>query len=65
MSNVHNISDLMIDPVAVKGSDTVGQAFQLMHKNDLSGLPIVDHNNHVIGFLGMLELLNLILKMSR
>ena len=65
MANVHNIADLMIEPVAAHASDTVGQAFQLMHKNDLSGLPLVDDNNHVIGFVGLLELLNLILTMSR
>ncbi len=65
MSNVHNISDLMIDPVSVHASDTVGQAFRLMHMNNLSGLPIVDDNNHVIGFVGMLELLELILETSR
>ncbi len=65
MSNVHNISDLMIDPVSVLASDTVGQAFRLMHMNNLSGLPIVDDNNHVIGFVGMLELLELILETSR
>ncbi len=65
MSNVHNISDLMIDPVSVHASDTVGHAFRLMHMNTLSGLPIVDDNNHVIGFVGMLELLELILETSR
>ena len=64
MANVHNIADLMIDPVSVHASDTVGQAFRLMHMHNLSGLPIVDDNNHVVGFVGMLELLDLILKES-
>ncbi len=64
MANVHNIADLMIDPVSVHASDTVGQAFRLMHTHDLSGLPIVDDNNHVVGFVGMLELLELVLKES-
>lgn len=62
MANVHNISDLMIEPVSVHASDTVGHAFRLMHKNNLTGLPIVDDNNHVVGFVGMLELLELMLK---
>jgi CBS domain-containing protein len=62
MANVHNISDLMIDPVSVHDSDTVKQAFRLMHQHDLTGLPIVDDNNHVVGFVGLLELLDLILK---
>jgi CBS domain-containing protein/nitrogen regulatory protein PII len=61
MANVHNISDIMIDPIAVHSSDTVGQAFRLMHKNDLTGLPIVDDNSHVVGFVGLVELLDLIL----
>jgi len=65
MANVHNISDLMIEPIAVHASDSVNQAFKLMHQHDLSGLPIVDDNNHVVGFVGMLELLDLILKKSR
>jgi CBS-domain-containing membrane protein len=43
-------------------ADTVKQAFRLMHQHDLTGLPIVDDNNHVVGFVGLLELLDLILK---
>jgi len=62
MANVHNISDLMIEPVSVHYADTVKQAFRLMHQHDLTGLPIVDDNNHVVGFVGLLELLDLILK---
>ena len=65
MANVHNIADLMIKPVAVHASDTVGKAFSLMHKYDLTGLPIVDDSNHVVGFVGMLELLDLLLKMKQ
>ncbi len=64
MANVHNISDLMIEPIAVHASDSVNQAFRLMHQHGLSGLPIVDDNNRVVGFVGLLELLELILKMS-
>ena len=30
-----------------------------MHENELSGLPIVDDDNHVIAFLGLRELLAL------
>ena len=62
MANVHSVSDIMIDPVAVHASDTVGQAFRLMHKHNLTGLPIIDDNNHVVGFVGLVELLDLILK---
>ena len=62
MANVHNISDIMIDPIAVHANDTVGQAFRLMHKNDLTGLPVVDDNNHVVGYVGLNELLELMLQ---
>ena len=44
--------------------DTVEQAFKAMHAHRLAGLPIVDDNNHVVGFVGMLELLKLVLKES-
>ncbi|RUA15240.1 MAG: hypothetical protein DSY55_06710 [Clostridia bacterium] len=64
MANVHNISDIMIEPLAVHKDDTVAQAFKVMHKHRLAGLPIVDDNNHVVGFVGMLELLKLVLKES-
>jgi CBS domain-containing protein len=64
MANVHNVADLMIAPVAVHATDTVGQAFRLMHRHNLTGLPIVNETNHVVGFVGMLELLDLLLKKS-
>lgn len=49
--------DLMQAPVWVEMEDTVKDAFELMHKTQLNGLPIVDDSNHVIGYLDMLELL--------
>ncbi len=63
MANIHNVADAMIDPVAAHLTDTVGQAFALMHKHDLSGLPIIDDNAHVIGFISMQDLLNLALSL--
>ena len=59
MANIHNVADAMIEPIAVRLTDTVGRAFALMHKYDLSGLPIIDDNSHVIGFISMQDLLNL------
>ncbi len=61
MANVHTVSDCMIPPVSVHATDPVGTAFRLMHENGLSGLPIVDDDNHVVGFLGLLELLTLVI----
>ena len=62
MSNVRSVSDCMIPPISVHASNSVRDAFRLMHKNQLSGLPIVDDDNHVVGFLGLLELLTLVIK---
>jgi len=59
MSTVRTVSDCMIPPVSVHVSDPVRTAFRLMHENQLSGLPIVDDDNHVIAFLGLRELLAL------
>ena len=61
MANIHNIADLMLEPVAVHQTDTVSTAFARMHKHDLSGLPILDDNDHVIGFISLQDLLNLAL----
>jgi len=60
MSSVRSVSDCMIPPISVHASASVRKAFRLMHENDLSGLPIVDDDNHVVGFLGLLELLTLV-----
>ncbi len=59
MANVHNIADLMLEPVSIRLSDTVGDAFAQMHKHGLSGLPIVDENTRVVGYISLQDLLNL------
>ena len=61
MSKVRSVSDCMIPPIAVHASNSVREAFRLMHKNKLSGLPIIDDDNHIVGFLGLLELLTLVI----
>jgi len=65
MANVHDISDIMIEPVAVQATDTVEKAFRLMHTHHLTGLPVVDEQAHVTGFVGLLELLELVLERTR
>ena len=65
MANVHNVADIMMEPISVHANDTVEQAFRLMHRHDLTGLPITDDNNHVVGFVGMIDLLDLILKVEQ
>jgi len=62
MTNVRVVSDCMIPPISVLASDPVRTAFRLMHENELSGLPIVDDDNHVIAFLSLRELLALAIR---
>lgn len=62
MSKVRTVSDCMIPPVSVHTNDPVRMAFRLMHDNQLSGLPIVDDDNHVIAFLSLRELLALAIR---
>lgn len=51
--------DAMIPAVWVKRGETVKEAFKRMHANKLSGLPLVDEQYHVIGYINLLELLSL------
>ena len=62
MSNVRSVSDCMMPAIAVHASDSVREAFRIMHENQLSGLPIIDDDNHVVGCLNLLELLTLVIK---
>jgi CBS domain-containing protein len=57
--------DLMQPPVSVTMDQTVRDAFELMHDNTLAGLPIVDRDRKVIGYLDMLEMLLVVLEHSR
>jgi CBS domain-containing protein len=50
-------ADIMLEPVAVHHDDTVKDAFERMHAAKLNGLPIVDAENRVIGYIDQLELL--------
>ena len=59
---MRSAKDFMIAPISVHADDPVRKAFRLMHENDLSGLPIVDDSNRVVDFVGLLELLELVLK---
>ena len=56
--------DAMIPPVWVKSGETVQEAFKRMHENKLPGLPIVDERYQVIGYVNLLELLALCIKVK-
>ena len=50
-------SDILLPPISVRFDDTVRDAFARMHDAKLNGLPIVDDDAKVIGYVDQLELL--------
>ena len=48
--------DIMLPPAAVVLSDTIGDAFRLMHRRKLGGVYIVDADGRPTGYLDLLEL---------
>jgi len=56
-SRMRTAGDAMQPPVWVKLDDPVKRAFELMHENDLPGLPVVNDVYHVVGYINLLELL--------
>ncbi|MBN9298773.1 MAG: IMP dehydrogenase [Filimonas sp.] len=44
-------SGLIIDPLTLHESQTIGDALQLMRENKIGGIPIVDANNKLAGIL--------------
>ncbi len=46
----------MSKPVVLRPTSTVGDAFRAMHEHRYSGLPIVDDDRRVIGYIDLLEL---------
>lgn len=61
-SAMRSASDAMEEPVWVKRGETVREAFKRMHEHKLSGLPVVDEQYHVVGYINLLELLAICLK---
>lgn len=57
LSKTDTASDAMIPAVFVKEEDTLKSAFQKMHDNQLSGIPIVNDRYEVTGYINLLELL--------
>jgi len=56
-ARMRNARDAMQNPVWVKINDHVKDAFVRMHENRVSGLPVVDDQYQVIGYINLLELL--------
>ena len=52
----HVAGDLMGPARFLRPDSSVGQAFRAMHEHRLSGLPLVDSDGRVIGYVDLLEL---------
>jgi CBS domain-containing protein len=50
-------ADIMVGPTWVEPQETLRDAFERMHHADLNGLPVVDPDHRVLGYLDQLELL--------
>ena len=57
LSRTQTAADAMIPAVWVKENDTLKEAFQRMHDNQLSGLPIINDHYEVTGYINLLEVL--------
>jgi CBS domain-containing protein len=50
-------SDIQLPPVSVRPEETLRDAFSRMHDAKLNGLPIIDDDGHVVGYVDQLEML--------
>jgi len=50
-------ADIMLPPVSISHEQTVRDAFEVMHKARLNGLPVVNEERQVVGYVDQLELL--------
>jgi len=62
LSRARTAEELMEEPTFVTMADTVREAFARMHERKLEGLPIVDAEMRVVGYLDRLQLLRLWLR---
>ncbi|MEC9208813.1 MAG: IMP dehydrogenase [Bacteroidota bacterium] len=44
-------SGMILDPITLTMSATVGDAFAIMHENKIGGIPIVDEHSHLLGIV--------------
>jgi CBS domain-containing protein len=56
-SRKRTAADSMQDPIWVKKDDRIKEAFERMHENRVPGLPVVDEQYHIIGYVNLLELM--------
>ncbi len=56
-SRLRSAGDAMQQPVWIKQSETVKDAFQRMHNKKLPGLPVIDDQYRICGYINLLSLL--------
>ena len=44
-------SGMILDPITLTMSATVGDAFAMMHENRIGGIPIIDEHSHLLGIV--------------
>ena len=44
-------SGMILDPITLTMSATVGDAFEMMHENKIGGIPIIDENSYLLGIV--------------
>jgi IMP dehydrogenase len=44
-------SGMILDPITLTMSATVGDAFAMMHENKIGGIPVVDEHSHLLGIV--------------
>lgn len=62
ISRASTAGELMQAPVCVNVRDTLKSAFVKMHKHGLDGLPVVDDEMHVVGYISLYELMRVWLR---
>ena len=65
LSRGRSAGDVMQPPVFVTMDDNVREAFSRMHARRLEGLPVIDKEMRVVGYLDRLQLIRLWLRMHR
>jgi CBS-domain-containing membrane protein len=65
LSRARLARDLMQPAVYVTMDDNVREAFSRMHERQLEGLPVVDEDMHVVGYLDRFQLIRLWLRKHR
>ncbi len=63
-SRMRTARDAMQPPLFVQPEDSAKDAFRLLHQHGLEGLPVVDEQHRIIGYLSMMELLALLVTPS-